>query len=400
MHFHRRQIFVCQPQDKINFWLIYLLSILFNFHGFLVAYSNSTFMEQFANKEAIGALYSIGASLSVFAFLFISRVLHKVGNTVLTLTLALLEIGTLLTLAFTDHGPTAIVAFVAFLTINPLLYLNIDIFSESLIGNNESSTGSKRGLTLTLMSLAGVCGPLALGLIVGDDDSKLYRTYLAASAVFSVFVLIVLSRFRTFCDPTYREIRVLHAISEFWRFKDMRYVLLSHFTMQLFFSWMVIYFPLYLATEIGLKWDVIGSIIAAGLFAYVLAEYPIGIIADKYLGEKEIMATGFLVLAVSASWISFMAAAPVIGWMLLMFISRIGASMVEATTESYFFKHTKGTDANIMSFFRLTRPLAMVLGSLLGSAALLYLPFELMFIVLGLVMVPGIFFTTQLKDTK
>ena len=95
-----------------------------------------------------------------------------------------------------------------------------------------------------------------------------------------------------------------------------------------------------------------------------------------------------------------MAMAPVTSWMLLMFISRIGGSLVEATTESYFFKHTKGTDANIMSFFRLTRPLAMVLGSLMGAVALLYLPFELIFVVLGFMMVPGIFFTITLKDTK
>jgi len=73
---------------------------------------------------------------------------------------------------------------------------------------------------------------------------------------------------------------------------------------------------------------------------------------------------------------------------------------VEATTESYFFKHTKGNDANTMSFFRLTRPLAMLIGALAGSVALLYLPFELIFVVLGCMMLPGIFFTRALTDTK
>jgi len=53
-----------------------------------------------------------------------------------------------------------------------------------------------------------------------------------------------------------------------------------------------------------------------------------------------------------------------------------------------------------MSFFRLTRPLAMLVGALAGSVTLLYLPFELMFIVLGFMMIPGIFFTIALKDTK
>lgn len=400
MGLHRRHTFTCVPTDKIQFWLIYILSVIFNFHGLLVAYTNSTFMEQFASTEAIGALYTIGSALAVLSFLFISRILRKVGNGPLTLLLALLEIVSLLVLGFTNHGPTAIVAFVAFLTLNPLLYLSIDIFSESLIGDNEGSTGSKRGLTLTLMSMAAVMAPLALTVIVGDDSSKLNNTYFVSAAIFSIFILIIISRFRHFCDPVYKEVRVLDAIQEFWVVRDVRNVFLAHFTLQLFFSWMVIYFPLYLATEIGLTWDKIGSIIAVGLFAYVLLEYPIGILADTYIGEKEMMALGFLILAISSSWISFMATAPVLSWMILMFVSRVGGSLVEATTESYFFKHTKGTDANIMSFFRLTRPLAMLAGSLIGGLTLLYIPFELMFIVLGLLMVPGIFFTIHLKDTK
>ena len=83
-----------------------------------------------------------------------------------------------------------------------------------------------------------------------------------------------------------------------------------------------------------------------------------------------------------------------------MFLTRAGAAMVESTTESYFFKHTDGGDAHAIGMFRLLRPLATVIGALLGSAALLYLPFNLIFVVLGLVMVPGIFFTIALKDTK
>ncbi len=400
MGLHRRHALHRVSHTNINFHLIYLLSIVFTFHGLLVAYSNSTFMENFISPEAIGALYTIASSLAVFGFLFISRVLRKIGNVKLTLTLAIAEILSLIVLGLTNSPSTAIVAFVVFMTLNPLLYLSIDIFSESLIGNNEETTGSKRGLALALMSLAAMTGPLALSVIVGDNDANLYRTYLVSAGVFLIFIFTIIFKFKSFHDPKYREIQVLGAIQSFWQEKDVRNVFLAHFTMQIFFAWMIIYFPLYLATEIGFTWDIIGYIIAVGLFAYVLVEYPVGIIADKWLGEKEMMASGFLILAVTSSWISFMATAPVIAWMVLMFINRVGASLVEATTEGYFFKHTKGTDANIMSFFRLTRPLATVIGSLTGSVALLYLPFNLIFVVLGFMMVPGIFFTIALRDTK
>ena len=53
-----------------------------------------------------------------------------------------------------------------------------------------------------------------------------------------------------------------------------------------------------------------------------------------------------------------------------------------------------------MSFFRITRPLSIVVGSILGSITLSLLRFELLFVVLGLLMIPGLFFTMALHDTK
>ena len=162
---------------------------------------------------------------------------------------------------------------------------------------------------------------------------------------------------------------------------------------------MTIYIPLYLVTEIGFSWDTIGSIIAVGLLAYVICEWPVGILADKWWGEKEMMAVGFFILAITSVSISF-AGTSIAVWMTLFFISRIGAALVESTTESYFFKHMKGDNAGIISFFRLLSPLSNLGGSLLGALALFYLPFNYIFVVLGLLMVPGIFFTLVLKDTK
>jgi len=356
-------------------------------------------MEQYVGPEGVGALFSIGSALAVIAFLFFAHALRAVGNVTLTLTLAVLDILSLLVIGWTDSSATAIVAFVVFLTVNPLLYLNIDIFSETIIGKDESSTGSKRGLTLTLMSISAIAAPIMMALII-DGRTDLSPLYFSSAAFFVLFIVFILFQLRDFKDPKYEELKVKTTIRELWLTNDVRNVLLSHFTLQIFFTWAAIYFPLYLATEIGMSWSSIGYIMAVAMLAYVLLEWPIGIIADKWIGEKEIMAVGFLVLAVSSASISFMAGATIAGWMLLMFITRCGAAMVESTTESYFFKHTEGDDAHAISLFRLLRPLSTIIGALLGSAALLYLPFNLIFVVLGLLMVPGIFFTLALKDTK
>ena len=397
--FHRRSLHRGNHR-QIHFWLIYVLSVIFVFHRAFVIFSNSSFMGQYLSPAGISALYTIGSALAVFGFLFISRVLRRTGNVRLSIALAAIEILSLFTLGFAHNPATLIVAFVVFLTVNPLIYLNIDIFSETLIGNNENGTGSKRGLALTLMSLSGAIAPALIGILVAGQTANLSRTYLAAGFIFIAFIVVILTRFKSFADPVYEQPQVLETMHSFWVEKDIRYVFLAYLMLQIFFAWTNIYIPLYMAIGIGFSWGVIGTIISIGLLAYVLFEYPIGIIADKYIGEKEMMAAGFLVLAVVVSWISFLTVASFTAWTILMFMSRFGASLVEATCESYFFKHTKGGDANVMSFFRLTRPLSMVLGSLMGSIALLYLPFQLIFLVLAAAMVLGIFFTMGLKDTR
>ncbi len=379
---------------------MYVLSILINLQAFLVAYSNSTYLEQFTTAEVVGLLYTVGSCLSILIFLFISRILKKVGNTKFTLSIAAILLFSLLVMGTSTFTPFIITFFVIFLVASPLLYMSLDVFSESLIGNNEASTGSRRGLALSLMSLAGAAGPLLVALLVGDNDANLTRTYLAASVAGVAFMTLTLVHFRQFKDPKYKEVRIMHTLQTFFAVRDMRNAFLTHLSLQMFFAWTIIYIPLYLATEIGFSWDKIGTIVGLGLFAYVVCEWPIGWLADRAWGEKELMASGFLLLIVTTASITFLSATTIWPWVALMFINRVGAALVEVTTESYFFKHTKGTDANLISFFRLTRPLGMVIGSLVGSAALLYLPFNLIFVVFGFALVPGMLLTTTLNDTR
>ncbi len=387
-------------QPRINYQIIYVLSVVFAFHNALILFINSTYIEKFVGPEAVGAFFMIGSALAVLGFLFISRVLRKVGNVKMTLGLAITEIVVLLTLGLTTIPALAITAFVIFLIVNPLIFLNLDIFSETIIGDDEESTGYRRGLVLTLISIAAMLGPLAIGPIAGPNDANLEYVYFASAAIFSIFVIIVIARLGQFKDPKYSEIKVLDAISSFWRNHNIRFSLLSQFSLQVCFSWLVIYVPLYLSTVIGLSWTQIGTAIAFGTLAYVLFEFPIGYVADKYIGEKEMMILGFVILSISTASIALLVSSNVLAWMLLMFVIRVGASLVETTTESYFFKHTKGDDTNYLSFFRLSRPLAIIFGGMLGSVSLLFLPFQFIFLVLGTMLLFGVFFASQIIDTK
>jgi MFS family permease len=379
---------------------IYAASLLLVFHSYVVAYINSSFLEQFIPTTSIGTIYTIGSALSVLIFLFVSRVLRKVGNFKLSLLLLLLDLAAVTGMAFAHELKIAIPLFLIHLITVPLIIFNLDVFMEEHIGNNETSTGSKRGLLLTLISLIGAISPLAGGLLVSNETTAFTYPYLLSAAALVPIIIILLFFFKDFSDPEYNEIDIFSAIRTFWRSTNIRHVFLAHFALQMFFMLMVVYTPLYLTRDIGLSWAEFGIIMFFAQLAYVLFEYPIGLIADRYIGEKEMMGFGFLIMIIATSWMAFVTTSSVLVWSIIMFTTRVGASFVEVTTESYFFKQTKSSDAQIISFFRVTRPLAYVVGAMIGSLALLYVPFQLLFIVFALLLVPAMFSTMDIVDTK
>ncbi len=379
---------------------LYSALLFLIFHWALTAYVHSSYLGTFISDTAIGVLFSLGASLSILAFLFISRVLRKLGNYQFTMALLIIEFIALIGMALSDSARVVLPLFLIQQSILPILIFNLDIFMESLIGDAECTTGSRRGLMLTISSFIGALASLVAGLLVVEGSELFDVVYMVSAITLLPIIAILFIYFRNFNDPTYSEVKVFTAIRSFWIRDSVRSVFLANLLLQIFFAWMVIFTPLYFSSEIGLSWTSIGIILFVAQLAYVLLEYPIGIIADRYIGEKEMMAFGFFILIISTSWLSFISGTNILPWIIAMFITRVGASFIEVTTESYFFKQTKDSDAQLISFFRVTRPLSYVIGALIASFVLLYLPFNLLFSVLAFFMIPGIFLALRIVDTK
>jgi MFS family permease len=399
MDFYRQLFTNDGPGKAISFTLVYVISVIFTFQSLVTAYSGSTYLEQFVRPEFIGLVYSVASFLAIILTLLLPRILRAIGNVATTISMMLVLMFMLTVVGLAPSPTITILAFIIFTAVFPQIYFNIDIFLETLIGEEEGLTGSKRGLILTLMSLAAFCSPIAMGLIIGDSDD-LSGVYFVSAAIGFLFLAVLIAKFRHFYDPVYETVRVRDLVRAAFVNKDVSTVMYTQFLLQVFYTWAIIYIPLFLATVVGFNWEAISKIIAVGLLAFVIFEYPIGIIADKYIGEKEMMATGFVILAIASASIYAMSSAGIVVWMAVMFFSRLGASLVEVTTESYFFKQVKGHDSNLISFFRLTRPLGILVGTLMASVTLFFLPFNLAFVVLALVMVTGAFATLRITDSR
>ncbi len=391
---------IFKTKESKNLTLLYIALILLSLHWAMVIYINSSFLGHFLQATAVSIVYACGALLSLLLFFYTPSLLQTLGNYKVTVFFTVLEICAVIGMAVSITAPFAIFFFLLHFILVPLLLFNLDIFIETVIGTTEKKTGSARGLYLCLLSLATAVGPLLTGLTSSHEQNSLGSAYLLSSLFLIPFLFIFVRYFSSFTDPLYNTLSLPKMTLLLKGDRSIKSIITIGFLLQLFFTWMVIYTPLYLVQTGGFSLYEIGLIMFVGLSAYILFEYPIGIISDTYIGEKKMMAFGFLLLALSTSWLAFLPNGHIGVWMFAMFITRVGASFVEATSESYFFKHANGKDADSISVFRMTRPLSSLVGALLGSITLLYLPFNLLFIVLAFLMVPGIFITLLLKDSS
>lgn len=388
------------PKKDWRFVMIYVALVILSLHWSLVIYINSSFLGQFVSTANITMLYGVGSVAALVCFFYMPSFLRSIGNYTLTVLLTVLEIAALIGMALANSPATATFYFLLHFILVPLLLFNLDVFIEELIGSQESNTGSKRGLYLSLLSLATALGPLCTGNLIHVGSTSFTPAYIASALLLIPFIAIITYNFRTFKDPIYTRLSLRSMMDVFKENKDTRNIVIISLHLQMFFTWMTIYTPLYLAHTAGFSWHEIGIILFVALSAYVIFEYPIGIVADKYLGEKEMMIFGFILLMASSSWLAFLPGSPIAVWMAALFLTRTGASFVEATTESYFFKHAQSMDVHKISLFRMTRPLSSVIGAVVGSIALLYIPFNMVFVLLALLLLPGLFFALLLKDTK
>jgi MFS family permease len=93
---------------------------------------------------------------------------------------------------------------------------------------------------------------------------------------------------------------------------------------------MTVYCPIYLHTTIGLSWSEIGVIITVMLLPFVLIELPLGRLADKKYGEKEIMIIGFLILGLSTMGLAFITSTNVWVWAIALLVTRIGQRLLKS----------------------------------------------------------------------
>ena len=378
----------------LNVLLVILVSVLLlSFHTYLIYFVNSSFLSGFLTSTQMGLVYMAGAILNIATFLLAPKYLRKRGNFRLIVMLTAIEITVLLGIASISWIPAILLFFIIQQAVGPVLFYCLDIFLEQ---NTESDyMGSVRGMYLTMYNLSPIITPVIIGLILATN-ADYWKIYLMSALFLIPFLLIILLNFWKFKDPEYPKIDINKTVSHFIKSKNVYDVFIDHFLLSLFYCWMVIYMPIYLIQNIGFSWSEMGIILSIALLPFIIFQIPIGKIEDQKHDEKMLLIVGFLIMSISVAMMPFIVEKSFVFWAVILFVSRIGASIVEVSTETYFFKHVKSTNAGYISLFRMTRNMAFLVVPVIAGIAIYTMGIEYSWIVLAVILLIGVRYTAKL----
>lgn len=380
---------------KTRLTMIYVTGFLMAVHFASVTYVNSSLLSRFISNGVVGSLFMLGSFLSVILLGAVPFFLRRLGSMPVFLFFIILEIIAVFGLGSINLGVLVVFLFLIHIAADPALYLCLDVNLEEQI-RTESTTGVKRSILLTISNIAWLLSPLGLIFLVNQNNfGKVY--FLSGLALMPLFFIVTLF-FKNIKKTDTKSTNILLALKSIRRGGDKVRIIGSQFMLNFFYSWMIIYLPLLLNKEMGLNWNQIGFIFIFMLLPFVLFQLPAGLLADKKIGEKELLIFGFLVMAMATFFIPFIKSPILLIWAIILFSTRVGASIVEAASESYFFKQVQEEDTGLISLFRIARPLAYLIAPLFAVPIIYLTSYSNSFFALALFCLTGLFFIPK-KDT-
>lgn len=384
-----------------NISLIHVIGFFFAANMALAAYVGSSFLSPLVGEQFVGYVYAIAALVTIFFMGMLPMLMKKFGVQHVSALLMTTTVAVLLILYGSTSLPLSLFAFIAFYALGIVTMYSLDVRLEQL--SIDTKTGRIRGLYLTVINTAWLLCPFLAGVLA---TRSVALVYLAAATVALISACTALwSAARSGKEVTHIHTpSLVHACKiifqgRYGRTRNVFNALMLDLALNIFYAIMIIYTPLYLRS-LGLSWEQLGIIFTVMLTPFVLFQYALGRLADRYTGEQEFMVAGLLIMSFSSFLVWYSTSASMLVWMGILFLSRVGASFLEVMKESYLFKHIDGNDASIIALSRNMMPFSYVIAPLIAALVLQFAPISAIFLILGVVLLVSIRFALSLIDTR
>ncbi len=383
---------------------VYAAGLFLTLTSSLVSYINSSFLASLINEKWVGIIYILASVITIGSFFYLPILISKIDLKKILLWLAIITTTSILVIGLVSKPAIIILGlFIFYYVTGALLRYSLDLYLETT--SSDKLTGGIRGLFLTAINFAWLISPFLAGLLL-DGHERYQIVYLGAAIAGLPLIFLIFYGLKPQKISSLNQTSKLGTtITELWQAKtgpkcDIRNIIAIDLILNFFYALMVVYTPIYLHLHLGFSWDEIGIIFTIMLLPFILLNYPIGFLADKKIGEKEILIVGLLVMAGATISLSFVWSSSLLVWALIMFLSRVGAASVETAKEIYLFKKIDSGDTSVLSLSRMMISFSYIIGPAFATIFLTLFDFRFIFVGLGLITLTGLIFATALTDTK
>jgi len=379
--------------DRKKVRVITLSSFLFGFVSSILAYNVSFYFQRALASDNV-SIYYIFIDVAIFLILFnLHRLINRIGQSNILFVFLALKIffaAILINLPVMMIGSVALVLYLIF---SNLARINLDVILESF--SVDRMSGRIRGLFLGIFSLGFILGPkLSMFVKEAYGFSGIFTLILA----FDLFIFLV--DFYWLRNIKHKHVPAMNAkqvVKASFRHKNLRRIYYIAVLIDFFYATMIIYTPLYL-NKIGFSDAELGNMFTIMLLPFLFLQYPVGRLADKKMGEKELIIFSLGITALSVVYIYFLDSKSFFVWAVALMMTRVGIAMLEVLRDSYFYKRIDGDDIAKIDLFRTSTSVAYVAFALVSVVMLQFVSLKAVFLLLFVVLLTGLWPAFRLQD--
>lgn len=381
--------------DKKKVKLISFISFLLGFSQAFLMYVLSAYFKQALGSENVSVFFFGAYAVVLLLLLNIHKLIKKLGEETTFFLLALAQVGIGVFLVFFPPSVVGILLLMAYIVVSYLVIVVLDIILEAF--SDDRRSGRIRGLHLVIVNAGFLLGPfLSTHILKVYDFSGLFFISMLINMCIFVVGLIGLRSKNSKFDG---ELTARDLVKKVFVNSNLMRIYAISVVLEFFYALMVVYTPLYLLDR-GLGWDSIGIIFTIMLIPFVILQYPAGVLADKKIGEKEMIIAALIIMAISTISVFFIRANSILVWGAVLFLTRIGAALIEVLRDSYFYKKIDGRNMDIISFFRTARSVAYISAAALSALLLLFFPLKSIFLLVAFVALIALYPAFKLQDSR
>jgi MFS family permease len=386
------------PEKKKLLVVGFVVTLLYSLHLAIPLYINSTLLAKYFPKENINLIYILSGIFSLFFAIYISKFVKKYHNYNTTLAIMLVDFVFTLLLGISQNIYVVGFSFIITAITISALYITLNLFIEEFSDHRDE--GVVRGIFLTLLNTGILLSPLIAASALANIGFS--GVYIVSAIVLIPMSILIRHYYKNVSEPKYKNISFRRGILETLRDKNIFGVMSAMFALECFYLTLVIYLPLFLLQNTNISMTTyLGVVMPFVLIPFVVLPYQMGMLADKKTGEKEFLLLGLGIISICLFLIPFIDSNSLFLWGGLLFISRVGAAILETMIFTYFFKKTEKSDAGLVALFGNMRTIATIAVPIVG-AILLYLSgkIDYVFIAVALFVACTIIPASKIIDTK